>query len=253
MNHDSDHQPDQQAPRFMIIAQARSGSTFLREVLNAQPDITCHGEVFSRIWIDRLHPRPDIAPLDADQIRALLPLRDADPLAFMAKHIMAFPGSATGFKIIYDDFIDARFRDKLTAHALENDFEIIHLRRNNHLAAFVSRARMTRFGIGHSDRPQRRAEAEPPTRITVDEAELKRYITRQAFLADQVDQLFPDALQVRYETLRDDFPRILSRLGLPGGREFAGPLRKMAPENLAEVIENYDQLRQYDSPSQPLW
>ena len=161
MNHDSDHQPDQQAPRFMIIAQARSGSTFLREVLNAQPDITCHGEVFSRIWIDRLHPRPDIAPLDADQIRALLPLRDADPLAFMAEHIMAFPGSATGFKIIYDDFIDARFRDKLTAHALENDFEIIHLRRNNHLAAFVSRARMTRFGIGHSDRPQRRAEAEP--------------------------------------------------------------------------------------------
>ena len=102
--------PDMPLPqadtRFMIVAQARSGSTLLREALNAEPDIVCHGETFSRVWIDRIVPRPGEEAPTPDEIRAMLPGRDTDPLQFMAERVMPFPGKVTGFKIIYDDFID---------------------------------------------------------------------------------------------------------------------------------------------------
>ena len=41
--------------KFVIIAQARSGSTLLVEALNCQPHILCHGEVLSRKWIQKLY------------------------------------------------------------------------------------------------------------------------------------------------------------------------------------------------------
>ncbi|MDO5642260.1 MAG: hypothetical protein Q4G26_07735 [Paracoccus sp. (in: a-proteobacteria)] len=238
--------------RFMIVAQARSGSTFLRELLNAQPDITCHGEVFSRAWIDRLCHRPGQPATSAEDIRALLPARDADPLAFMASHVMAFDSAAVGFKIISEDLIDPRFWDALTGYAQDHGLRVIHLRRLNDLAALASRKRMGRFGISHSDRahhPDQDAQA----RLVITGGELKRYRERQAMLAGRVDAAFPGALQARYETLADDFPGILAALGLPGPRPFTAPLRKMAPPDLADLIENYPELRRFDRPPQPVW
>ena len=249
--------PDMPLPqadtRFMIVAQARSGSTLLREALNAEPDIVCHGEAFSRVWIDRMVPRPDQDVLTADQIRAMLPCRDADPLQFMAERVMPFPGMVTGFKIIYDDFIDPRFQDKLTGYAHQNGLRIIHLRRLNPVAALASRTRMFRFGLGHSDRPQRKADAAEAEKITIPPRELDQYMRRQNRLAEQIDGLFPDAFQARYETLGTDYPHILAHLGLPGARHFIAPLSKMAPPSLANVIENYDEIASYDTPAQPLW
>lgn len=239
--------------RFMIVAQARSGSTVLREALNAEPDIICHGEAFSRVWIDRLVPRPGSAALDGTQIRALLPGRDADPLRFMADYVMPFPGMVTGFKIIYDDLIDPRFLDKLTGYARQNGLRIIHLRRLNPVAALASRTRMSRFGLAHSDMARRRPDAPAPEAFAIPLPELQQYIRRQQALADRVDGLFPDALQIRYESLGADYPRVLAHLGLSGERPFIAPLRKMAPQDLASVIQNYDEIRDYDRPAQPLW
>ena len=240
--------------RFMIVAQARSGSTFLREALNDQPDITCHGEVFSRVWIDRLVTRPGMLPPTSSQTRAMLPRRDADPLAFMAEQIMAFPTRATGFKIVYDDFIDDRFHEPLTRFGRDKGVKVIHLRRLNPLAALVSRTRMFRFGLSHSDKPRRTdGGREAPRKITIPPAEVERYARRQNMLAAGVDERFPDALQLRYETLHEDFPAIFTHLGLPADREFGAGLRKMTPTSLSDVIENYHELAQYDRPEQPVW
>lgn len=244
---------DKVETRFMVVAQARSGSTFLCELLNRQRDVTCHGEVFSRIWIDRLQAQSGQPPLKSDQLRALLPLRDADPLRFMQTYVMAFPGSVTGFKIVYDDFLDQRFCQELTFYARRERLRIIHLRRLNDLAALVSRNRMSRFGIRHSDRPTGTKSCEKAPKISVPPSELARYAKRQASLAAQIDGLFPDALQVRYENLNRDFPRILDHLGLSSSRPFVAPLRKLAPVNLADVVENYAELAGYDRPEQPNW
>ena len=37
--------------RFVVLSEARSGTSLLTETLNTHPEITCHGEVF--------HPNPD--------------------------------------------------------------------------------------------------------------------------------------------------------------------------------------------------
>ena len=238
---------------FMIIAQARSGSTFLTELLNRQDDITCHGEVFSRVWIDRLVPPPGRQPLSTACIREMLPSRNSDPQGFMSNHVMRFPSQATGFKIIYDDFIDPRFQDALIRYAKANEVRIVHLRRRNHLAAFVSRARMSRFGIRHSDRPLGKNGDVQTGRIKVCSRELKRYTARQSALAAHIDATFPHALQLTYESLRDDFPRLLNHLAVDPDRPFYAPLRKLAPPDLSEVIENYAELRVFDRPPQPVW
>lgn len=239
--------------RFMIVAQARSGSTLLRELLNGQHDITCHGEVFSRVWIDRLVPHPGSPRPTPDQIRAHLPARDADPLHFMTEYVMSFASAAVGFKIIYDDFIDDRFLLPLISYAKQNQLRIVHLRRLNPVAALASRTRMSRFGIAHSDMAQRPNTRPPPEKILIKPNELARYIARQGMLAQRIDAIFPDALQARYETLREDYPRILAHFGLPCDRPFHAPLRKLAPRQMHEIIQNYDEIGQYDQPEQPIW
>lgn len=238
---------------FVIIAQARSGSTFLREILNLQPEITCHGEIFSRAWINKLIPPPGHPPVPPEKIRELMPVRDADPLRFLSDRIMVFPGQTTGFKIIYEDFMRDEFADIMVDHIHKTGMKVIHLRRLNMLAAFTSRMRMTRFGIRHSDAPQTAEEASVPSCVTVTQGAFNRYIQRQNLFAEKIDAYFPDALQTKYETLREDFPHILACLGIAEEREFVPALRKMAPENLAEVIENYSQVAVHDHPPQPRW
>ncbi|WBU59760.1 hypothetical protein [Paracoccus albus] len=166
---------------------------------------------------------------------------------------MTFPSRTTGFKIIYDDFIDPRFQDALIAYANENEVRTIHLRRLNHLAAFASRARMTRFGIRHSDRPFGKNGEVQTGSIKVCPRELKRYIARQSVLAAHIDATFPDALQLEYENLREDFPLLLDHLAIDPSRPFHAPLRKLAPPDLSDVIENYAELREFDHPAQPAW
>lgn len=244
---------DMTPARFMIIAQARSGSTFLRELLNAQPGVVCHGEVFSRVWIDRMVPRPGHEALTEQEIRALLPRRDADPVGVMNEYFLDFPGQVAGFKVIYEDFLDPRFDEALTLFARQSGMKIIHLWRQNRLAGLVSRLRMSRFGLRHSDVPRHEDGTETPRLITVDRAELDRYVRHHDLQAQRIDERFPDALQVRYETLRDDFPRIMAHIGLPGQGNFASPLRKLAAQDLSEIIENHAELREFDYPPQPVW
>ena len=100
---------------------------------------------------------------------------------------------------------------------------------------------------------QRPGTRPPPEKILIKPNELARYIERQKMLAQRIDAIFPDALQARYETLRDDYPRILAHLGLPDGRPFHAPLRKMAPRHMRDIIQNYDEIGQYDQPEQPNW
>ncbi|SDE42141.1 hypothetical protein SAMN05421538_106192 [Paracoccus isoporae] len=237
----------------MILAQARSGSTFLREALNDQPEIVCHGEVFSRVWISRMEPQAGAEPAPAEEIRRIMPERDADPLRFLQDHIYAFPGQITGFKVIYEDFFHDGLSEILADHARTRGLRIYHLRRLNPVAALASRMRMARYQLSHSDAPGAQQDPNTVGKLKMEPAALARYTSWQNDLASRVDALFPDAMQIRYETLAQDFPRILADLGLPDRRAFGSALRKMTPQNLEDAIENYGDVAAYDHPAQPIW
>ncbi|MDO5604926.1 MAG: glycosyltransferase [Paracoccus sp. (in: a-proteobacteria)] len=243
-----------QAPReFVIIAQARSGSTFLRKALNAQHDITCHGEVLSHAWIEGLEPRPGEHPLDAETIRAMMPGRDADVTGFLRDHVMVFGQQITGFKIVYGNFFDPSLHEELLGLIRARGMAVIHLRRQNQLAALASTMRMQQFGLNHSHVLAPAEDRPPVEKLHIPIERIEGYIRRQAGLADRVDALFPDAVQASYETLHEDFPRILGHLGIDEPRDFDAGLDKLAPTDLSEAIGNYAELAEYDVAAQPLW
>lgn len=250
LKHDAD--PIRPA-RFMIVAQARSGSTFLRETLNAQPDVTCHGEILSRAWINKLVPAHDSKPRTREQTADMQTARDDDPIGFLQTHVLDFPAQTVGFKIIYEDFFHLGLDRMLQPWATENGVRVIHLRRLNPVAAFASRLRMQKYRISHSDAAGRPDGGSSAQKVHITPDDLSQFIDRQTRQGAQVDALFPAALRIEYENLAADYPLILSHLGLDGDRAFASPLRKMTPLSLADVIENYPEIADFDHPEQPVW
>ncbi|WBU63238.1 hypothetical protein [Paracoccus aerodenitrificans] len=238
---------------FVIIAQARSGSSFLRESLNAQPEITCHGEVLSRKWIGKLLPRPGQPAYTRSRIEELLPLRDADTLNFLDQYVLTSPDEITGFKIIYEDLLLTGLADRLECLVRSRGMTVFHLRRRNHLAAYLSRLRMAKHGVSHSTVPETQENRAPGRKLHIEPGKLSSFIETQTNYATTIDRIFPDSVQLSYETLQRDFPGILNRLGLPPAREFSSDLRKLAPTSLRDIIENYDDVAAYDSHEQPVW
>ena len=94
--------------RFVIIAQARSGSTLLRLALHAHPDVVCHGEVLSAAWMNRLVPQGQKAVDQSpkDQILRLWDERENDPGQFLERWVYSgFSQSCIGFKVVYGDLL----------------------------------------------------------------------------------------------------------------------------------------------------
>lgn len=240
--------------RFVIIAQARSGSTLLRHALNAHPQITCHGEILSRAWINGLIPPAAQTSDDArlhktarPVVLGLMPQRNDDPAGFVRQHVFDTAAKpVTGFKIIYEDlFDDSAYGHRIRGFLRAENPVVIHLTRLNPLAAYASRRRMTELRISHSDvTPDGTAEA---PKLTLKRSEVTGFILRQAALRARVDDLFPLAHPLSYEHLRSQFPALLDRLGADPA-PFTERLRKLGSSDLRDLIANYDELADLDAP-----
>lgn len=145
---------------FVIVAQARSGSTMLRRALHAHDAICCHGELFMKkkvqghsIYIPGLHwtEKPD----------ALVGRRDGDFQAFMQS--LVFPVrpdlSAIGFKILDEQFFfpanEKRMTDFIAAHP---NLSLVFLYRQNAFERYISR--LIRRGQVDPGRPKVLSEEE---------------------------------------------------------------------------------------------
>ena len=147
---------------YVILCQARTGSTYLVRLLRSHPGVVSHGELF--------HPRAiyyadRAARMDAEAVAA----RDADPVGFLeALQAAAPPGVPVGFKIFPNHsatiFDYVRSRPELGR---------IVLRRSNLLAQYSSERiaeRTGRFTLARGSRPT--------IRITFDEQDFLRYAER---------------------------------------------------------------------------
>lgn len=91
---------------FVIICQARSGSTMLGSALGRHPQVLMHGEVFGAhhfplnfYGVDETLPWP--TPIEIVLKRA----RDRDPINFLEEFIFADTGrTRVGFKFKYEEF-----------------------------------------------------------------------------------------------------------------------------------------------------
>ncbi|MDO5529718.1 MAG: hypothetical protein Q4F71_09975 [Paracoccus sp. (in: a-proteobacteria)] len=237
----------------MIIAEARSGSTYLRQAINNQPGAVCHDEIFSRTGINKMVSQPGMLPYTRPLLRRLREKRDRDRRAFLVEDALYFPNTVAGFKVVYDDFFSDGLDEFLTDFVNETGMRVVHLARLNALATVASRVRMQRYQINHSDHPRASPEWRNVEKVEIKPARVARYIKKRDSFAARVDDLFPGALQVKYENLEDDFPKVLRHIELPETGKFSSNLRKIAPRSLSEIISNYPDVAKYDSPPQPSW
>ena len=132
--------------RFLILAEARSGSTMLKDALNSSPSVLCFSEVFNVVFDGVMYGGVEGYDNNSAEDRAL---RDRDFRAFLRERIYCrHPDEvgAVGFKHL----VTARAGsvDDLLLHlAQDTQIRVLHLRRRNILRRKVSRKLAEATGI----------------------------------------------------------------------------------------------------------
>ncbi len=211
--------------RFVIICHQRTGSNLLVSLLDAHPDIECHGELF-RLLGGRS-------------------VRQIDRLYFNAKPKTI---RAAGFKMFYDHPHDGDPAELLKRVDEMDRPLIIHLTRDDTIRALVSLKIAQQTGVWFvrltDEKP---TSAEKKITLTKEEIEVffKKVKEQRAHIQDHFQQA--DYLHITYEAFVQDpascVKQIFERLEV---RDVPVTPRhqKINPEPLEELIVNYAQLRE---------
>lgn len=158
--------------KFVILSNARSGTSLLVSSLNAHPDVLCHGEIFHRR--PRNHLKGGLAELDADEIARLR----ATPQELVSRAFSAAPAArAVGFKMW-------RIQNEEICTQLLDDESIgkIILERKNKLALFSSKFLARHTGVWNLASHRKRTapvQAEP---LRFDAKQLRKFVAQQSAL-----------------------------------------------------------------------
>ncbi len=227
--------------RFIVLGRSRTGSNYLRSLLNSHPGIQVLGEVFrnsdSLEWGLDGYPDP----------RRVLAEYQADPVAFLDRHIFrSLPQQiqAFGFKIFYYHAqgeplkrIWSRLRD-------DAELRVLHVKRNNILRTHLSRARAAR-----SNRWVQLSQSgieEAPIRLEY--AECRQDFERTRLWETEFERFFAGhpILPVAYEDLALDYRQAVSRIEAFLRVEACALVPqtfKQSREPLAAAISNYADLK----------
>jgi LPS sulfotransferase NodH len=230
--------------RFILLGEGRSGSNFLRGLLNSHGRIVVYGELF-RFFDSIGWEFPDLDRFL--QSRRLLALSQRDPARFLQREVFGTHPrriAAVGFKLFYYHAQDDG--RELVWRFLKNEksIAVIHLKRRNTLRAVLSLKkafatnRWTAVSGPDADRLS----------IPLDYDEcLERFVWAKE-TKERYDAYFNDhpMLDVTYERLCEDLDGQCRRI-----QEFLGvdqrPLRastyKQAQLPLSTAITNYSELK----------
>ncbi len=231
--------------RFIILTTARSGSNFLRGLLNAHSQVIAFGELFrdpGAIGWDL--PRYDEF-LQSPRLRRLA---QRDPAAFVEREVFkTFPmqTKAVGFKIFYYHAQDASRRDIWRYLRESRDISVIHLKRNNMLKNLLSLNKAFQTNNWTSTKGTR----EEKLVLSLDPEECLKHFTWAQNVKQEYDGLFADhsKIDVIYEDLAGDTPgefaRIQRFLGID--LESCKPTtRRQSGQPLSEAVSNYFELKE---------
>lgn len=230
--------------RFIILGEARSGSNFLRGLLNSHPNMVAFGEIF-RFYDSIGWEIPDCEQYR--QTRRLVSLMQRDPVRFLESRVFEkFPPSidAVGFKMFYYHAQEDS-RNVIWNHLKESkDIHIIHLKRKNSLKVLLSRKK------AHMTDKWTNVTGPEKDVLTIELSQpecLEQFTwTRDMWIAYDHDFRTHPKMDLIYENLTADCKGETRRV-----QEFLGlsPMclspntYKQANQPLAEAILNYAQLK----------
>jgi LPS sulfotransferase NodH len=227
--------------RFIVLGRSRTGSNFLRGLLNSHPQIVTFGEIF------RNYDSLDWAfPGYQQSARAMRKLQ-SDPVSFVEQDVFGrFPSDvrAVGFKIFYYHAQEHGWAPLWEHLQAQQSLRVIHIKRRNLLRTHLSRARAAQTNnwtdtVGIS-RPM-----EP---VTLNYEECLADFQRTRAWEEEYDARFAEhpLLEIVYENLSADFDQEMQRvqgfLGVTRRRPEPNTFRQ-SNEHLRLEIANYDELR----------
>lgn len=235
--------------RFVVVGVQRSGTTLVTTSLASHPDIHCAGELFKM-----RKPQSEVDVLDSGYqtfLEGSVGRRVADRIfrrRVVASFLDAFydrrDSKATGFKLMNNQTLPGRF-PMVVRYVVKHQINVIQVIRNNVFKTHLSRVVAQRGRIFHTtDRP-----ATPET-VIVPTVKLVRQLDAIAAQNERLQRLFATPvpyLVCRYEDYvadpQSEGARLLSFLQVPKA-ELRSPLKKIGSDNLAEVVENIEEVRQ---------
>lgn len=256
---------------FIIWFRERSGSSHLQTILNNHPDIACRGEDF-------FHSAPVNIPASDDpnefqfrgntfirriknRDRNLKPV-DRPSTEQIVKHlyfIYSLNRNACGYKLKFPIQVDMYPEVCDELRRLSSELRIIVLHRKNILKQVISRFNMLRIkaAAGACNLHRNAKKAQLDTKLKID---VKRVLGLARHFKEEENTFFEDVKKLQQQTdplnvLRIDYEDLLADEVGQSQRAFeflgAAPdsmvkslYQKATPDNLASVVENFDELAQ---------
>ena len=220
----------EQPGKFIILFQGRAGSTMLIQILKKHPSIFAFFEAF------------DLFPATwANQKKWLKNYYEKLPLKNRDIRVLGFKSKFTSLSQ----------PEKIKEYIEKQNIKIIHLTRANpvKLAVSVIRAHMLRERTGQSnlfdDNDRIGKTTISPERF---QRALEMRTTAYQELNDFVKSIDAETLNVEYESLLENGADAVARIyEFLGVRNIGIPslkIKKHTPDDLREVLENFDELRE---------
>jgi hypothetical protein len=142
--------------KFVILTTQRSGSTVLTRTLDEHPEIFCAGEIFLEAKAGMHHPEwhfPAWSIVGKKQSMLNKVVNQVNLKLNAVKHLKAFyadgqGANAKGFKLMYSHIKSAPF---IWDYIKSNDIKVIVLIRENVFKMALSRYKMSKTGVAHSN------------------------------------------------------------------------------------------------------
>lgn len=236
---------------FMITCAARTGSTLLVSYLQSHPDILCHGEIYAPKELNGLHgiyrKRQN---KDAEYRKNLKQCRNERPNTFLYKIALDRQGQKiVGFKLKHDELVCPYVAQ--TRHLIQEDtdIKIIHLRRENLLAKYLSW-----YLVNHVTGVTMKLEGQPlpetkPIKLDPAQCLANFQVSEQRYAFFVKMFAKHPTLEVSYEELTNDsreqkLREIQDFLGV-NRHSLTTKMIKLGKKDLSETIENYEELKKY--------
>lgn len=228
--------------RFIVLGRSRSGSNFLRGLLNSHTQIVVLGELFQhKSAIEWAYP-------GYRQSRKDLALFHQEPVKFLESRVFKrFPKriSAVGFKIFYYHAQDEDWKPVWKYLIGEQNIKVIHIKRKNILRSHLSRklAAMTDVWVNTDGNIQ------DGRTVSLNYEECIQDFTQTRDWENTYDQQFREhkTVEILYEDLAANYVTETQRI-----QEFLGvdpealkPVTfKQSSQTLSRAIANYYELKE---------
>jgi LPS sulfotransferase NodH len=240
--------------KFVIVGAPRTGSTLLVRTLNSLNGLCCHGELLGEDNVRGYEDGVDLVNISRAErearSRRLLEDRNSNPVAFI-EQALALDYPATGFKALYNAFLNPRWREVITFLQGLAGIQFIHLTRSNDLRRFISEQILLQGGPNHSAAG---GKSDVSIKVHID---IDLFLQRRADLQRQANELAvllsrQQVLEISYEELAADTAvtvgQVCNFLGVDIAKSQIRPaLNKVGAADLRDSVSNYQELLDHAS------